>query len=124
VAEAPVGNTVSGEDNQRVPAVVTDGEVCPLGAIFRRGDSNVDGRFNISDAVLTLSCLFAGGRCSSCTDAGDSNDDGALDVSDATYLLQWRFLGGRPPPGPFPDCSSDTTPDSLADCVYDEDACL
>jgi hypothetical protein len=123
VPEAPVQNTVSGEDNRRVAAVHTDGEVCPLGAILRRGDTNADGSFDISDAVFTLSCLFLGTACSTCPDAADSNDDGRVDVSDAAYLLRWRFLGGAAPPQPFPGCGVDATSDSLADCIFDTASC-
>ncbi len=82
---------------------------------FRRGDTNHDGEYDISDGVVTLLHLFAG-RPAECADALDANDDGALDVSDAIRLLQWLFLGGNrlPPPGPAA-LGLDPTGDSL-DC--------
>jgi len=123
VAEAPVENTVADEDNRGVFAQTFDGEVCPLGAVFRRGDPNADGRFDLSDAVMILSCLFLGAECSSCPDASDTNDDRAVDVSDASFLLTWRFLGGPPPLPPFPGCDADPTDDALTDCIYADALC-
>jgi hypothetical protein len=51
---------------------------------FRRGDSNVDGTFDLSDAAYTLNSLFYPklGFALSCLDAADVNDDELLDVSD------------------------------------------
>lgn len=42
VPEAPVQNTVTDENNQGLPDIHEDGEVCPLGAVFRRGDATSD----------------------------------------------------------------------------------
>ncbi|MBI4602845.1 MAG: hypothetical protein HY721_12885 [Planctomycetes bacterium] len=85
--------------------------------LFRRGDANSSGGFDLSDAVFVLGCLFLGKECPSCTDAADSNDDGSLDLSDAVHILVWLFLGGPAPPSPGPsDCGADPTAD-LIDCA-------
>lgn len=81
--------------------------------LFRRGDANADGNADISDAVLTLIALFAGGGPLPCADAADSNDDGRLDLTDAVHLLAFLFQGGEPPPAPGEVCGLDDTPDAL-----------
>ncbi|MCA8960508.1 MAG: hypothetical protein KDC38_08345, partial [Planctomycetes bacterium] len=49
---------------------------------FDRGDCNVDGSFDISDAVSLLGVLFVpGSPPPACDDACDTNDDGAQDIS-------------------------------------------
>lgn len=85
---------------------------------FRRGDSNADGNFDISDAVYSLAALFTPGAPSpSCADAGDANDDGGYDISDAVYTLASLFTPGAPLPGaPHPTCGVDPTADTL-DCA-------
>jgi uncharacterized protein (DUF1800 family) len=77
-------------------------------AQFVRGDSNVDGRTDISDVVSTLNTLFNGSPPSSCTDAADANADRRIDLSDAVATLNFLFLGGTtlPAPGPF-ECGGD-----------------
>lgn len=87
------------------------------GGGFVRGDSNLDGVLDISDALFTLEALFLGGEAPGCQDAADSNDDGRIDISDAVHGLAYRFLGGPPPPPPGPDSHGmDPTPD-LLDCA-------
>ena len=81
---------------------------------FIRADANADGVVDISDAIFTLSSLFAGGKAPPCQKAADANDDGALDLSDAVYTLRFLFQGA----GilhPYPACGNDLTPDWL-DC--------
>ncbi|MBI4601956.1 MAG: hypothetical protein HY721_08345 [Planctomycetes bacterium] len=84
---------------------------------FSRGDSNGDGKVNLSDAVGSLNYLFLGGASPACPDAADSQDDGKLDIADPVYLLNWLFLGGCvlawPPPG---SCGSDPHEDALPEC--------
>jgi CxxC motif-containing protein (DUF1111 family) len=79
--------------------------------VFIRGDSNDDGRVDVSDPVFALGFHFLGGDIPACLAAADSNDDGAIDVSDAAYALTFLFLGGEPPPPPFPAPGPDPTPD-------------
>ena len=57
---------------------------------FVRGDGNVDGRIDLSDAIHTLRTLFVGDAVIDCLDAADFDDDSSVDVSDAN-------LDSRPP---------------------------
>ncbi|MGQ9590279.1 MAG: hypothetical protein ACUVYA_08290 [Planctomycetota bacterium] len=83
--------------------VVSLGGLQAASVHFRRGDSNADGRFDLSDPIATLSVLFLGGEPVSCRDAADSNDDGSIDISDALYTLLHLFAGGPPEPAPRAD---------------------
>jgi hypothetical protein len=67
--------------------------------IFLRGDSNMDGVFNIADPIHTLNYLFKQGPPPECMDAADTNDDGYVDLSDAvtSLLAQFRDLRIQPP---------------------------
>lgn len=84
---------------------------------FRRGDSNVDGSIDISDAMTILSYLFLSATSPPCLLAGDVNGDGgSINIADGTYLLAYLFASGPPPAPPFPECS--TVPDSIpSDCI-------
>lgn len=88
------------------------------GTTFRRGDSNADGGFDVSDAVYSLAAIFVpGAPLPGCEAAADANDDGLFDISDAVYMLAAIFIpGSAPTPDPGPDnCGPDPTPD--LDCV-------
>ena len=93
-------------------------EALELPPTFRRGDSNDDGKVDISDTLLTLGCKFLGKRCPDCRDAADANDDGLVNIADAVYGLNFLFRGaaGPPPPGPL-RCAADPTDDSLPPCA-------
>jgi hypothetical protein len=83
----------------------------PLGPIdqshhFRRGDSNADGSFDISDAVGILGYLFLGNEEPACLAAADLDDSGQIDISDPIRLLGWLFLGSEPPSPPR-ECGTD-----------------
>jgi hypothetical protein len=92
-------------------------ESCPeTSGRFIRGDTDGNGRLELTDAVALLGHLFLGAPGPGCPDAADSDDSGTLDLTDAVYSLTFQFLGGLPPPAPFPDCGSDGTPDTL-DCA-------
>lgn len=86
------------------------------GVPFRRGDSNVDGTVDLSDAVHALGFLFLGSPSSlDCREATNSNGDGSLDLTDAVYTLIYLFQGGEAPPAPGPlDCG--TVPDTGLGC--------
>ncbi|MBI4585002.1 MAG: VCBS repeat-containing protein [Planctomycetes bacterium] len=86
---------------------------------FRRGDSNLDGALDVSNAIQTLFFLFLGvGRPLRCEDAADSNDDGKVDITDPVYSLGFLFLGRPPPPPPFGECSPDPTRDALGCAAF------
>ncbi len=85
--------------------------------LFKRGDCNADGMFNIADAIFLLSRLFVSGPAGPCDDACDSNDDGRMDISDAVYSLGALFVPGAAQPlAPAVDCGVDPTMDSVG-CV-------
>lgn len=98
-------------------AIDSDGDgiadACSGTASFQRGDCNLDGNFDIADAIRLLDQVFGGAPPSTCADACDSNDDGALDVADSIALLSSVFGVGAPPPAPHPACGTDPTMDSL-----------
>ncbi len=81
--------------------------------LFRRGDSNVDGKIDIADAVFLLSFLFAKGEDPACADAGDANDDGRLDIADAISTLDFLFGQGSSVQWASTYCADDVTADFL-----------
>ncbi len=83
---------------------------------FRRGDTNGDGRLDLSDPIKTLGTLFLEGGVFSCAKASDATDDGFVDLSDVIYTLNYLFLGGKEPPSPGLSCGTDPTED-LLDCT-------
>jgi len=83
------------------------------GTAFARGDANVDGRMDISDAVRILMYLFGGGVTLDCLDAADADDSGALDISDPIRILWYLYLGGQVVAPPFPGKGPDPTEDGL-----------
>lgn len=80
---------------------------------FLRGDSNVDSRVDLSDAIFSLRYLFQGGEAPLCLDALDSNDSGQVDISDPTHTLRHLFQGADAPPAPGMECGEDPTDDNL-----------
>jgi CxxC motif-containing protein (DUF1111 family) len=93
-------------------------------AEFRRGDANVDGRMDVSDAVTTLVFLFVESLALPCADAVDTDDNGSIEVTDAIALLGYLFRGQSqpPPPGAGHLCGEDPTDDDALTCVV-YDAC-
>jgi hypothetical protein len=81
---------------------------------FVRGDTNQDGRVDVSDPVDTLGSLFGDGRTLPCPDAADSDDSGKIDISDPIMTLGYLFLGRSSPPPPFPETGEDPTRDALS----------
>ncbi len=90
---------------------------------FVRGDANVDGRVDITDAVAILRYLFAASFTPPCLDSADVDDSGAIVINDPIRILYWLFGGGPPPAAPAPsqvpdyvperDCAPDSTGDDL-----------
>ncbi|MEE3053763.1 MAG: lamin tail domain-containing protein [Planctomycetota bacterium] len=104
--------TVRNVDAQVSNAV--DFNITPPPAQFIRGDSNGDGRVDVSDAVKIVFHLFRGAELS-CADAADINDDEALNITDAVRLLDHMFRGGPAPASPYPALGRDPAGDGL-DC--------
>jgi len=73
---------------------------------FVRGDANIDGRVDMSDALTVLGDLFFADFQARCLDAADANADHALDIADAVYVLDELFMNGDPLPPPWPDCGA------------------
>ena len=87
--------------------------------VFKRGDKNMDGSFNIADEIYLLAALFSGGAQCECPDSCDENDDGSVNIADAIFGLAALFSGGASPPDPGPNiCGEDPTADSLPTCEY------
>jgi len=85
--------------------------------LFRRGDSNDDGKIDLADAVHLLQNLFSGGDPPPCKDAADSDDNGELSVTDTVRTLDYLFRGGAQLPAPGSvSCGEDETPDGFPDC--------
>ena len=61
---------------------------------FRRGDSNIDSRLDISDAVTIIGYLFLGDpERLPCEDAADINDDSRIDLADPIFFLGFLCFG-------------------------------
>ena len=89
------------------------------GPVFKRGDTNQDGGFNIADEVFLLAALFSGGTPCGCADSCDQNDDGGVNIADAIYGLAALFSGGPAPSDPGPAvCGEDPTDDGLTCDTY------
>ena len=86
-------------------------------ASFRRGDAEVNGRVNLTDATLILKLLFQGERPLACEDAADTNDDGRINITDAIGLLTHLFGGGPAPPAPGPAACGDDPTEDLLECT-------
>ncbi|HAK97295.1 MAG TPA: hypothetical protein DCM87_20475 [Planctomycetes bacterium] len=108
-----------------VSVIAAAGEICDRAlyscraaaeAVFVRGDANIDGVINISDAVTILGHLFSGRIVPNCHDRLDINDDGKINVADPIALLAYLFTLGTPPAPPFPNPGIDPTPDELEPC--------
>ncbi len=82
---------------------------------FVRGDVDLGGDVNVTDAVNTLFHLFSGKELS-CEDAADFNDDGEVNLADAVATLEYLFGRGAPPASTFPQPGSDRTADDVS-CV-------
>lgn len=89
---------------------------------FIRGDANVDGEVDFSDAIQTLRWRFLGGVEVGCVDALDFDDSGVVEMDDGIANLEFLFLGGPQPAAPYPDRGPDPTLEDSLDCVeFDPD---
>jgi hypothetical protein len=80
---------------------------------FIRGDMDLSGVLQITDAIQVLSYLFLGGVAPVCEDAADADDDGRLNITDGIVILGHLFLGSGPLREPFGTPGTDPTPDAL-----------
>ena len=115
--ELKLRNELSSHGKTRLPRLVSGSIRTIEGRILLRGDSNHDGRVDVSDGIFALDFLFLGGRKPQCADAADANDDGKLDLSDAVAILSTLFLGVPKILPPFPSAGVDPTPDDLPECL-------
>jgi hypothetical protein len=99
IAPATVQLTVRNVDNRSSPAV--NFTVLELPPVYVRGDSNIDGLIDLSDALKVLFHLFAGAALR-CEDAADADNNELLEVTDAVRILSFLFQRGAPPPAPYP----------------------
>ena len=74
---------------------------------YIRGDPDASGDVNLTDAVLLLNFLFAGGAPPACEAAGDTDRSGDIGMTDAIQILNYLFLGADGLPAPFPECGRD-----------------
>ncbi len=85
---------------------------------FRRGDADISGEVDLTDAMAVLGYLFLESPAPNCLDALDGNDTGDIDISDAIFTIFYLFTGGPVPPSPGPEtCGTDQTGDSLPPCI-------
>lgn len=88
--------------------------IAVLSPLFIRGDSNGDGKVDVSDPVATLGYLFLGDAAPGCIEAANTNDEGDVDISDAVHTLNYLFAGGEAIPPPFPEEGADPTPGGVS----------
>ncbi len=100
-------------------------DVLPPVTSFKRGDANIDGTVDISDAIGILNWLFLGTGVMACLDAADTNDSGSVDITDPIGVLDFVFLGGVPPAAPGDEvCGPDPTDEvPPLPCTYDSRKC-
>lgn len=117
--EGPVNLTVVNPDGQR-GALVEGYRYFHVPPEFIRGDTNEDGRTDLTDAIRILTYLFGELPVPlTCRDAADINDDGKVDITDPIALLFHLFLGVGEPAPPHPARGPDPTEDSLPPCPKD-----
>lgn len=61
------------------------------------GDADGSGAVTISDAVLLINYIFAGGPAPNPLLSGDADCSGSVTISDAVYLINYIFAGGAVP---------------------------
>jgi hypothetical protein len=93
-------------------------EVLPVDdpPLFIRGDASDDGRFNLTDPIVTLEFLFMAGDPLRCPDGSDVDDNGRIDITDPIVALSHLFLGIPAPLLENLACAPDPTADMLGEC--------
>ena len=88
--------------------------------IFRRGDTDTNGRMELTDAIGIFNFLFITGIPPLCFDAADADDNNAIELTDGIRILNVLFLGFGviPEPG-FLNCGPDPSEDDFAACTYE-----
>ena len=77
--------------------------ISPDRPVFRRGDPNVDGAVNLTDAISILGHLFQGAGELPCMASADVDGNKELQLADPILLLRYLFQGADqaiPSPGP------------------------
>jgi hypothetical protein len=70
-----------------------DGGATETVTLPRRGDMDLDGELNITDAISLLGFLFLGSASPLCAPVADANADGEVNISDPVNILSFLFLG-------------------------------
>jgi len=103
----------NGLTDPRVEAGLPPFEHPTLQPFFTRGDVNLDGLVDLTDAIALLEYLFLGEGMLLCEDGSDANDDGEVDLADPITVVQ-RILGGPLLPAPTDrSLGPDPTEDAL-----------
>ena len=85
----------------------------PSDVEFVRGDVDMSGVTEITDAIAALRYLFLGNFEPPCLDAVDFDDSGDIALPDAIRILIYLFRDAVQIPEPFPTCGVDPTSDQL-----------
>ena len=98
----PISNAVIIEGTSQTPSNLSD---ISLGAEFRRGDANSDGKVDLADAAFLINYLYFYGKASTCEDAMAVGQPNSVTLGDPKLLWWWIWVGDafREPeaPGPF-----------------------
>jgi Tol biopolymer transport system component len=81
---------------------------------FVRGDVDLNGTINLTDAQRIFNWLFSGGPRPECLDAADVDDNSMIQGTDGQRILDFLFDGGPPPECPFGTIGGTTTVDPAA----------
>ncbi len=114
----PFGASVRIDD---ISVTSLDAEVEPEKVTFRRGDTNDDGRVNITDGVFVLNFLFTNIVDKvPCPESSDANDDGDINITDGLFILNHLFaVDGIAPPAPGPEtCGENPQDEDMSGCAY------
>ena len=102
---------------------------------FIRGDTDCDGRTNVTDAIVIFNALFRGSAAPGlggpasgsnsvplcCESSADIDNNDSVNISDGISLLAFMYAGGPEPVAPYPDCEPGTRQLGLLTC--DQEFC-